>query len=77
MPEDILDRLNRLQAHLADYRPSKREKQIGRSAAYYERLNKGRLPMRKYKAGMNRGQVPMTIRNGELQEVEEFGTGLA
>lgn len=77
MPEDLLDRLNDLQAHLKAYRPTARDRAVGRTVAYYERINQGKLPVRQYKTATNRGQVPLVIRQGELQEVEEFGTSIA
>lgn len=75
--ETILDRINALSAHLGLYRPTKRDREVGRTQAYYERLNQGRLPVRKYKTAMNRGQVPLVVKQGELWEVEEFGTAIA
>ncbi len=75
--EGPLERVNRLSAPLGHYKSTKREKQIGRTAAYYERLNEGKLPMREYRAGANKGQVPMIIRDGSLTEVEEEGTIIA
>lgn len=73
MTDDILGRVNALSAHLARYKPTRREIQVGRSVAYHERLCQGNLPMRQYKTKVNRGQVPLIVRQGELQEVMEFG----
>ena len=77
MPDALLDQINALSAPLGRYKPTRREIQVGRSVAYYERLCQGNLPMRQYKAKVNRGQVPMLIKQGELQEVMEFGTEIA
>lgn len=78
MPEeDILAQINALSVHLARYRPSPRERAVGRSQAYRERLCQGKLPMRQYRAKISRGQVPMLVRRGELIEAEEFGTNIA
>lgn len=77
MSEDLLAKINALSAPLGRYKPSPRERAVGRSRAYNERLCQGSLPMRQYKAKVNRGQVPMLIKQGELQEVMEFGTDLA
>ena len=73
MTDDTLGRVNALSAHLKTYRSSRRDVQVGRSAAYHERLCQGNLPMRQYTTKVNRGQVPLIVRQGELQEVMEFG----
>ena len=77
MSEDLLAKINALSAPLGRYKPTARERAVGRSQAYHERLCQGSLPMRQYKAKVNRGQVPLIVRQGELQEVMEFGTEIA
>lgn len=75
MTEDILDRVNALSAHLGRYKPTPREKTVGRTVAYYERLGAGHIPYREGRAKANRGQVPLVVKQGVLMEVEEFGAG--